>query len=135
MDLSNENKPETFGQRVKRLRERMGVNRAELARLANMTRTAVGMYEERDTADKCQVQHLRRLAVVMSTSMDYLIDGTERAGAIDTQVLQRGIEFSNDIIRDRNPEKMAKLIKFAYGLESQGVTPTKEIVRGFYQAL
>jgi len=135
MDLSNENTPETFGQRVKRLRERMGVNRAELARLADMTRTAVGMYEERDTADKCQVQHLRRLAVVMSTSMDYLIDGTERAGAIDTQVLQRGIEFSNDIIRDRNPEKMAKLIKFAYGLESQGVTPTKEIVRGFYQAL
>ena len=135
MDLSNENKPETFGQRIRRLRRRMGVNKAELARLANMTRTAVGMYEERDTADKCQVQHLRRLAVVMSTSMDYLIDGTERAGAIDTQVLQRGIEFSNEIIRDHNPEKMAKLIKFAYGLESQGVTPTKEIVRGFYQAL
>jgi len=126
---------ETFGQRVQRLRERMGVNKAELARLAKMTRTAVGMYEERETADKCQVQHLRALSTVLSTSMDYLIDGIERAGMIDEQILVNAIAFSDQIIKQPDPVRKAKLIKFVYGLEAQGVEPTHAIVNGFYQAL
>ena len=128
-------KTETFGKRITRLRERMGVNKAELARLADMTRTAVGQYEERDTADKCQVQHLRNLAKVLSISMDYLIDGKDRAGPLDEATLTEALAFVNDIIPNAEPEKQAKLVKFVYGLRAQGKTADIGIVNAFYQAL
>lgn len=126
---------ETFGRRITRLRERMGVNKAELARLADMTRTAIGQYEERETADKCQVQHLRNLSNVLSISMDYLIDGKDRTGPLEETTLAEALTFVNQIIPNAEPEKQAKLVKFVYGLRAQGKTADLGIVNAFYQAL
>ena len=80
------NTEETFGNRIKRLRERMGINKAELSRLAGMTRTAMGQYEERDTAAKCTIQHLQSISDVLSVSMEYLVNGQERHATIDEAV-------------------------------------------------
>ena len=129
------NTEETFGNRIKRLRERMGINKAELSRLAGMTRTAMGQYEERDTAAKCTIQHLQSISDVLSVSMEYLVNGQERHATIDEAVLTRALGFVDQLLPAGTPEKKAKLIKFVYGLEAQGVEPTLAIVRGFYQAL
>jgi len=126
---------ETFGNRIKRLRERMGINKAELARLAGMTRTAMGQYEDRDTAAKCTIQHLQSLSAVLSVSIEYLVSGQERHATIDEAVLTRALGFVDQLLPTGTPEKKAKLMKFCYGLEAQGVEPTLAIVRGFYQAL
>ena len=129
------NTEETFGNRIKRLREKMGINKAELSRLARMTRTAMGQYEDRDTAAKCTIQHLRSIADALSVSMEYLVNGQERSATIDEAVLTRALGFVDQLLPTGTPERKAKLIKFVYGLEAQGVEPTLAIVRGFYQAL
>ena len=129
------NEHETFGERIKRLREKMGINKAELSRLAGMTRTAMGLYEERETAAKCTIQHLQGIANVLSVSMEYLVNGQERHATIDEAVLTRALGFVDELLPTGTPEKKAKLMKFCYGLEAQGVEPTLPVVRSFYQAL
>ena len=126
---------ETFGERMTRLREGLGINKAELARLTGITRAAIGQYESRDNADKCQVQHLTVLARTFGVSMDYLINGKEAAPYIDVKTLAKGLESARDLLPSADPIKQAKLIKFVYTLDSQGQEPTPEILAGFYQAL
>ena len=126
---------ETFGERMTRLREDLAINKAELARLTGITRAAIGQYESRDNADKCQVQHLTVLARSFGVSMDYLVNGKETASYIDVETLAKGLESARDLLPSADPIKQAKLIKFVYTLDSQGQEPTPEILAGFYQAL
>ena len=126
---------ETFGERLTRLREDLAINKAELARLTGITRAAIGQYESRDNADKCQVQHLTVLARSFGVSMDYLVNGKEAASYIDVEILAKGLESARDLLPSADPIKQAKLIKFVYTLDSQGQEPTPEILAGFYQAL
>jgi transcriptional regulator with XRE-family HTH domain len=126
---------ETFGARITRLREDLDINKAELARLTGITRAAIGQYENRDNADKCQVQHLTVLARTFGVSMDYLVNGKEAASYIDVEILAKGLESARDLLPSADPIKQAKLIKFVYTLDSQGQEPTPEILAGFYQAL
>ena len=126
---------ETFGERITRLREGLDINKAELARLTGMTRAAIGQYENRDNADKCQVQHLTVLARTFGVSMDYLVNGKDAAPYIDVETLAKGLESARDLLPSADPIKQAKLIKFVYTLDSQGQEPTPEILAGFYQAL
>ena len=126
---------ETFGERITRLREGLDINKAELARLTGITRAAIGQYESRDNADKCQVQHLTVLARSFGVSMDYLVNGKEAASYIDVETLAKGLESARDLLPSADPIKQAKLIKFVYTLDSQGQEPTPEILAGFYQAL
>jgi len=126
---------ETFGERITRLREGLDINKAELARLTGITRAAIGQYENRDDADKCQVQHLTVLARSFGVSMDYLVNGKEAASYIDVETLAKGLESARDLLPSADPIKQAKLIKFVYTLDSQGQEPTPEILAGFYHAL
>jgi len=133
--VNREPEHETFGERITRLREDLGINKAELARLTGMTRAAIGQYESREDADKCQVQHLTVLARTFGVSMDYLVNGKEAASYIDVETLAKGLESARDLLPSADPIKQAKLIKFVYTLDSQGQEPTPEILAGFYQAL
>ena len=133
--VNQEPEHETFGERITRLREDLGINKAELARLTGMTRAAIGQYESREGADKCQVQHLTVLARTFGVSMDYLVNGKEAASYIDVETLAKGLESARDLLPSADPIKQAKLIKFVYTLDSQGQEPTPEILAGFYQAL
>jgi len=135
LPLNCELSEESFGKRITRLREDLGINKAELARLTGITRAAIGQYENRDNADKCQVQHLTVLARSFGVSMDYLVNGKEAASYIDVEILAKGLESARDLLPSADPIKQAKLIKFVYTLDSQGQEPTPEILAGFYQAL
>ena len=125
----------SFGQRVTRLREGLNISKAELARLTGITRAAIGQYENRDNAAKCQVQHLTVLARTFGVSMDYLINGKETASHIDVEILAKGLASAKELLPSADPIKQAKLIKFVYTLDSQGQKATPEILAGFYQAL
>jgi transcriptional regulator with XRE-family HTH domain len=126
---------ESFGERITRLREGLNINKAELARLTGITRAAIGQYESRDNADKCQVQHLTVLARAFGVSMDYLVNGKEPTSHIDVGILAKSLESARELLPSADSIKQAKLIKFVYTLDSQGQEPTPEILAGFYQAL
>lgn len=67
---------ETFGVRVKRIREKMGLSQVELARRVGTTQPTVARWED----DKPpQGERLTRLARALETSAAYLMDGTEES--------------------------------------------------------
>lgn len=60
-----------IGERIKRCRLALGMNKAQLASKAGLTRPSITYYENRNT--KPTLQSLRKLADALGVSVDYLI--------------------------------------------------------------
>jgi len=126
---------ETFGQRMVKLRESLNVNKAELARLTGITRTAIGNYENKADAKGCSVPHLMSLCRVSGWTLDYLVTGNEGTAQVDIDSLTAAVAKTKELMPRDPADKQAKLIKFIYTLHKQGQTPTNEVLAGFYQSL
>lgn len=110
-----------FGRTVTRLRQEMGINQAELSRLVGTTKTAIRQYEERETADKCQFQHLNRLAEVFGVSIDYLGSGENRPEKIEPKHLAKAMKYIETHYSSlKDVEVRAQLVAFCMILMRQG---------------
>lgn len=126
-----------FGRTVTRLRQDMGINQAELSRLVGTTKTAIRQYEERETADKCQFQHLNRLAEVFGVSIDYLGSGENPPKKIEPKQLAKAMKYVEAHYASlRDVELRAKLVAFCMLLIRQGhdLNGQKAVVSAFAAA-
>lgn len=111
-----------FGRNVTRLRQEMGINQAELSRLVGTTKTAIRQYEDRETADKCQFQHLDKLAEVFGVSVDYLCTGQNRPEKIDPNILAIAMDFTEKHFSSvKSVEKRAQIVGFCMVMIRQGL--------------
>ena len=83
-----------IGERIKRCRLALGMNKAQLASKAGLSRPAITYYENRNT--KPTLQSLRKLADALGVSVDYLIglkkDPKDGPEDLKIQLLFKNIE-------------------------------------------
>lgn len=101
-----------FGERLKELRSKNKFTQSELAKLAGLHYTQIGRYEKGKTMPSSDI--LKKLADVLSVSIDYLIEGSIE-------------ETAKSYIHDRDLLKQFKEIE---SLEEK----EKEVVKIFLDA-
>jgi transcriptional regulator with XRE-family HTH domain len=65
----------TFGLRIRELRKKMKLTQAKLASLAKVSQATISDYE-RNVTTKHRADELMRIAAVLQTTPEYLLDGT-----------------------------------------------------------
>ena len=117
----------------------MGVTKAELSRMVGTTRTAMKVYEERESADKCTFQHLNRLAEIFSTTVDYLATGRERFEGVNPEELESALKYVEKTFPELNKDvaRKAKLMQFVMILSRQDkpLSQQKEVIAAFASAI
>ena len=124
-----------FGERLKRLRKQMGLNQAELARLAGVTRASISLYEKRPTAEKCRVYMLAAIAGGLGVTVDYLVTGEESPSRVSLEHLTSAVKQARELSPQADAAKTAKLIQFIYSLNVHGEEPTRRVLAGFLSSL
>jgi transcriptional regulator with XRE-family HTH domain len=101
----------TFGERLKKLRERRGLSQQELADRFNLSQSTIAYYE----SDKKQPSQntLQKLADFYETSVDFLL------GRVHEDLVSKYLELQND----------AKSVK---GNNEQGVDRETDVGRAFF---
>jgi len=128
-----------FGKNITMLRERMGVTKAELSRMVGTTRTAMKVYEERESADKCTFQYFNRLAEIFFITVDYLVTGRERFEGVNPEELESALKYVEKTFPELNKDvaRKAKLMQFVMILSRQDkpLSQQKEVIAAFASAI
>jgi len=97
-----------LGFRIAALRKQAGMNQAELARLLQVSPSAVGMYEQGRREPSAQM--LLTLAQIFGVSVDYLLTGSQdpdSRGKLETMVTRR-IQAADQVLRDRKDRPFSR---------------------------
>ena len=97
-----------LGFRIAALRRQAGMNQAELARLLQVSPSAVGMYEQGRREPSAQM--LLTLAKIFEVSVDYLLTGSHRSDAQEKleAMVSRRIQTADQVLRDRKDRPFSR---------------------------
>ena len=97
-----------LGFRIAALRRQAGMNQAELARLLQVSPSAVGMYEQGRREPSAQI--LLTLAKIFEVSVDYLLTGCRDPGAETRleQLVSQRIRSADRMLRERSDRPFSR---------------------------
>jgi transcriptional regulator with XRE-family HTH domain len=89
-----------LGKRINDLRKQLNISQTELAAKTNISKSMINRYENKDVQPPADI--LNKIADVLNTSADYLLNGTSdqkaKANITDNKLLQqfKAVELFND---------------------------------------
>ena len=113
--------------RLKKLRNKAGLNQSDLARSVEVTRAAASRWEQGDI-DSILARNAIRVADTLGTSVEYLFTGKEPCGQINVDALSRAIRIVEQALTDLNPKGKATIVALVYELILNNRPISKKVV-------
>jgi len=77
----------TFGQKISKLRKEKKLSQIDMANAVGVSRDAISKYERDDNIPS--VENAKKIAKILSVSLDYLVSEEEKQDIIDVDMIKR----------------------------------------------
>ena len=114
--------------RLKKLRNKAGLNQSELARSVDVTRAAASRWEQGDI-DSILARNAIRVAGALGTSVEYLFTGKEPSAQINVDTLSKAIRIVEQVLDDLTPKGKATVVALVYQLILNDQPVSRKVIR------
>ncbi|MEK3821486.1 helix-turn-helix transcriptional regulator [Cytobacillus sp. FSL W8-0315] len=103
----------SFGNRIRKLREKSGINQKDMAKKLELSNVQLSRYESDER--RPDFETLKKISEIFDVSIDYLITGNEKNSSSDEmwrEILNPKTQIFFKDLMDAPEEKIEELIKF-----------------------
>ncbi|GEM_PF-895463 len=114
-----------FGDRLRLLREEMGLSQVELAKKLNLTRATISKYENSKQGELDIYDNLIAMSILFDKPVDYILGLTDCRERYPAAKPVKGVDIES-ILNELNPEELKVIYEHASAIKKRNIKESED---------